>query len=369
MTKYVGLDVHSKMSVFVIQDEDGKIVGRGEIPTSAEGMRRLRDENGLPAGTKVALETGTVAFFAARKLSEVGLTPIVVDAHEVRIKAHRPTQKSDRRDALELCEGIRRNSYRSIVHVPPVSVARLRESLSRRRHFVRAQTSEVNAVKRLLRSEGLGQLARSLRTAAGWGKLAKALREHDPMLTTYVEHHRLVWQSAGEQIDKLEELLETQRAPFEQDVKRLQTVPGVGRIVALTAVAIFSDIGRFPSSKEAASYVGLVPSTHQSGDRHAHGKITKRGSTELRAMLCEAAHHAARRHNPLNPYFRKLCAKHGYKMAVVAVAHRLCRILYSMLKNRTDFDEGKLAVERGPFERKTQDLYRLRVVPITMSNA
>jgi hypothetical protein len=43
----------------------------------------------------------------------------------------------------------------------------------------------------------------------------------------------------------------------------------------------------------------------------------------------------------LNPYFRKLRAQHGYKMALIAVAHRLCRILYAMLKNRTDFDDGK----------------------------
>ncbi|HEY2663223.1 MAG TPA: hypothetical protein VGI47_02690, partial [Candidatus Binataceae bacterium] len=59
MTMYVGLDVHSKQSVFVIEDETGTVVARGEVPTSAEGMRRLRDEHRLPAGTQVALETGT----------------------------------------------------------------------------------------------------------------------------------------------------------------------------------------------------------------------------------------------------------------------------------------------------------------------
>jgi hypothetical protein len=61
----------------------------------------------LPPATPVALETGTVAFFVARQLVAIGLAPPVVDAHEVRLKAHRPTQKSDRRDAFELCEGLR----------------------------------------------------------------------------------------------------------------------------------------------------------------------------------------------------------------------------------------------------------------------
>jgi transposase len=369
MGMYVGLDVHSKQSVFVIEDDEGRIVARGEVPTSREGMERLRTEYVLPAGTAVALETGTVSFFVARELSRVELRPIVVDAHEVRLKAHRPTQKSDRRDALELCEGIRRGIYRTIVHVPPMEVGRLRESLSRRRHFVRLQTSEVNAAKRLLRSAGLGQLGRSLATEAGWEKLERSLKEKDKTLAMYVGQHRTVWRSAREQVKALEQALEVQQAPFAEQLERLQTVPGVGPIVATTTVAVFSDVGRFATAKEAASYAGLVPSSHQSGDRDRHGRITKKGSGELRAMLCEAAHHAARPHHPLNPYFRKLCAKRGYRMAVMAVAHRLCRILYSMLKNRTNFDVGKLAIEKGPFRRTAQHLYRLKAVSIATTDA
>ena len=64
-----------------------------------------------------------------------------------------------------------------------------------------------------------------------------------------------------------------------------------------------AQVSRFPSAKHAASYGGLVPSTFESGGRDAHGHIAKRGSSELRAMLCEAAHHARLRWHPLNPYF------------------------------------------------------------------
>jgi transposase len=54
--------------------------------------------------------------------------------------------------------------------------------------------------------------------------------------------------------------------------------------VASTAIAVFSTVGRFPDAKHAASYAWLVPSTYQWGEREAHGRITKRGSGELRAM-------------------------------------------------------------------------------------
>ena len=141
---------------------------------------------------------------------------------------------------------------------------------------------------------------------------------------------------------------------------RLQTVPGVGPIVSLTAVAVFSDVHRFPSAKHAASYAGLVPSTDQSGDRDTHGHITKRGSAALRIMLCEAAHHAQRPNHPLHPYFARLCAQRGYKMAVVAVAHRLCRILFALLRDGADFDVAKLAVEEGVFRRTTVQRFRLK---------
>src|SRR5881628_2408300 len=152
---YVGLDVHSRQSTFVIEDAAGRVTAQGEVPTTPAGLAHLRAAHRLPPETPVALETGTVAFFVARQLAAIGLAPQVVDAHEVRLKAHRPTQKSDRRDVFELCEGLRRGIYRTIVHVPPRPVARLRETLSRRRHFVRLETAQINAVKRLLRGAGL----------------------------------------------------------------------------------------------------------------------------------------------------------------------------------------------------------------------
>src|SRR5262249_55520642 len=169
---YVGLDVHSRESVFAIKRHDGELVARGTLPTTAPGLARLRDEHRLPQGTPVALETGTSAFFVARELARLDLAPVVIDAHEVRRKAHRPLQKSDRRDALALCEGLSRGFYQSVVHVPSLEIGALRTILSRRRHFIRIQVAEVNAVKRLLRGAGRDGACRArMRTDAHWERL------------------------------------------------------------------------------------------------------------------------------------------------------------------------------------------------------
>jgi transposase len=358
---YVGLDVHSRQSAFAIENGEGRVIAQGEVPTTPAALEGLRAAHHLPPGTPVALETGTVAFFVARQLASVGLMPVVIDAHEVRLKAHRPMQKSDRRDAVELCEGLRRGIYRAIVHVPCAAVLRLRATLARRRHFVRLQSAQVTTVKTLLRAAGLGRLSRSLGTEVGWAKVLATLAEHGE-LHAYATQHRALWRCAREQVATLEtDLAQQQQASFAEPLRRLQTIPGVGSIVASTALAVFADVDRFPDAKHAASYAGLVPATYQSGERDAHGRITKRGAAELRAMLCEAAHHASRPTHPLQPYFAALCARRGYKMAVVAVAHRLCRIMFAMLRDGRDFDIEKLAVERGPFKRTVVRLYRRKV--------
>jgi transposase len=113
------------------------------------------------------------------------------------------------------------------------------------------------------------------------GELERSLKEKDETLAMYVGPHQVVWRSARDQVEALEQALEVQKTPFAEQLERLQTVPGVGPIVATTAVAVFSDIRRFPAAKHAASYSGVVPSTHQSGDRDAHGRITQKGSGEL----------------------------------------------------------------------------------------
>jgi transposase len=364
MPIFIGLDVHSKLTSYEVQDGRGRVLAHGEVVTRPEGFEKLVRDHRIPKGTQVGLETGTVSFFVARILSALGLEPVVVDAHEVRLKAHRPNQKSDRRDAHAICDGIRTGIYRGLVHVPPHEIIVLRETLSRRRHFVRMRTRQVNAAKRLLRSYGLAHLSIRLGTALAWERLLARIPDSIPGLRRFVELHFKTWSTIQEQLVELDQLLEQHTEPFREKVDLLRTVPGVGPVVAATTVAVFSDVHRFPSAREAASYVGLVPSSHQSGDRDHRGHITKRGSSELRSMLTEAAQQASRVHHPLNPYFRKLCAKRGYRLAIVAVAHRLARILYAMLRDGRPFDIERAGVEvekSMPRPRKTAvRTYKLR---------
>src|SRR5436309_8392933 len=88
-----------------------------------------------------------------------------------------------------------------------------------------------------------GRLSRSLGSELGWAKVLAALAEHGDV-RAYVEQHRALWRCARAQIAPLEAALAEQQVAFAEPLRRLQTIPGVGPIVATTALAIFSEPGR-----------------------------------------------------------------------------------------------------------------------------
>ena len=173
-TVYVGLDVHSKMTVYVVEDAEGKVTAEGSAPTHREGIHSMIEKHALEAGTRVCMESGAQAGIVCDALAERGLIPVVVDALEVRKKARRMGQKTDRRDAFEICDGLRRDIWDSIVFMPSPAIRRLRRILSRRRHFVRLGTQQINAARFLFRIEGLSHKSPTCLTTAGGGEKGMA---------------------------------------------------------------------------------------------------------------------------------------------------------------------------------------------------
>ncbi len=364
MEMFAGLDVHSKSCTFVIQNAEGKVMASGEFDTTPEGIATWVSKHKLPKGTKIGMESGAVTPFVARRLIELELDAKIINAAEVRKKARRKKQKTDISDAAEICDGVRRDIYVSIVELPDAFAQALRDKLSERRHYIRARTREVNAVKGMMRKEGLGRLYRSLTSKTAFEKLLMLPQLTDSMKAC-IKRHLGLWTAANTQVDELDKELEELGEQKADTVARLQTVPGVGPVIALTSMAYFNNPKRFPNAKHAASYSGLIPQTYNSAERETYGHITKEGPAELRAMLCEAAHHAAKKNHPLNPIFHKLKTQKGYKVAVVAVAHRLARILWSMLKNETEFDAKKFSPQ--PSAAWDEVIDKAFVVPETIS--
>lgn len=118
---------------------------------------------------------------------------------------------------------------------------------------------------------------------------------------------------------------------------RLRTIPGVGLRTAEAVVAFIGDPQRFPNAKAVGRTFGLVPSQDQPGDRNRLGHITREGAPVVRRLVAEAAWQALRRSPTVRAYFERVQREDPQhkKIALVAAAHYLVRVVWALLKRGT----------------------------------
>lgn len=124
----------------------------------------------------------------------------------------------------------------------------------------------------------------------------------------------------------------------DDDVKRIMTAPGIDMVVAVGLMAAIGRIDRFDDPDKLVAYFGLNPSVRQSGDGPAyHGRITKRGRSNARHLLVEAAWQAVRAPGPLKAFYERVRARRGNHIAAVAVARKLTILVWHMLTKGEDY--------------------------------
>ncbi len=124
-------------------------------------------------------------------------------------------------------------------------------------------------------------------------------------------------------------------AAEDRRVRLLMTMTGVGYFTAMLVVSEVGDVGRFRGDKEFASWMGLTPSVHQSGERTRMGSVCGPGNRRLCWAMVEAAHTAVQHDLRLGGMYERVSRRRGNGCAVVAVAHEMARIMFFMLSRRT----------------------------------
>jgi transposase len=120
-------------------------------------------------------------------------------------------------------------------------------------------------------------------------------------------------------------------AATEDQAKLLMTMPGVDYYAAMILLSEIGDVKRFASPEKLASWVGLAPQVHQSGETHWTGHITRKGSKRARWILGQCAQ-SARQHDPrMREFYMRIERKHGSSKAIVAVARKMLSIMHVML--------------------------------------
>lgn len=137
-----------------------------------------------------------------------------------------------------------------------------------------------------------------------------------------------------------------------EEMRRLMTIPGVSVGTAAALWAAIGDIRRFSSARKLVAYLGLDPKVRQSGNEPArHGHISKRGNTQARALLVEAAWTAIRTPGPLRAFGQRVREHRGAQIAAVAVARKLVCIAWQMLIREEDYAHARPSLVRQKLRR------------------
>ncbi len=333
---YVGIDIHKRYSVCAAEDERGRLLGEARIEgNTADGFVQYLGR--LKGRSKVVIE----ACWNWGKLYDLleGLPQVeeVVLAHPLKTRLIADAQiKTDKPDARALAL-LLRGGFIARAHVPRPATRRRKELLRQRLYWSRLRTRLRNRVHALVdRQRDLSLPQCSDLFGRKGTRALEALELPAPDGQLLEEHLELLEVMRCQmQAQEKEIALANTNDPM---TKRLQSLPGVGPILAAVLAAEIDQIERFADASHLCAYAGLVPTTHASGGQVYHGRLLRGCDQWLRWAFIEAAWVAI----GCSPYFGEFYRRHRARgkpanTAITIVARRMCRIAWTLLHEDRDF--------------------------------
>jgi transposase len=384
-----GLDLHKRTVVAcrIVPGADGKPHKETRtFGTMTAELLDLADWLQAAGVTHAAMESTGVFWKPVYNLLEDQFTLLLVNAQHIKAV---PGRKTDVRDCEWIADLLRHGLLKPSF-VPDRPQRELRELTRYRTTLVRERTAEVNRLQKTLEganiklaavaSDIMGKSAREMVEAlvagdsdpAALAQFARGrLREKLPALEQALRgrfgaHQRFLVAQQLAHLDYLDEAIARVSAeiaerlrPFEDELTRLETIPGVGRRGAEIILAeIGTDMSRFPSAAHLAAWAGLAPGNNESAGKRQSGK-TRKGSPYLRTLLVEAGQAAGRtKETYLAAQYHRLAGRRGKKRAAVAVGHTILVIIYHLLKRGARYEE----LGGGYFDERDRQAVERRLV-------
>jgi transposase len=326
----VGLDVHWRRSSLEILNDNGKLDKRLTVHGSWQKLMQVIDEQ-IPRPFQISFEASCGYGYLHDELARRA-TRVVV-GHPGHMRAiFQSKRKNDRIDAGKIAKLLYVDMIPP-VHVPGVNIREWRGLIQTRRRLVEKRATCKNQVRSTLRSHGVQTPAK----LGLWTKKGRAF------LTTLEvpSAAQVILIVTLEQMDVLSKQIEIVEKALDRigashpGVQILMTIPGVGMRTAEAVMAYIDDVRRFSSLKCVGAYFGLVPCQDSSGAVNRLGHITRDGPSIVRKLLCEATHMAIRRSPTLRAWFERVMHDDPdrKKIAIVATAHHLVRVMTAMLRS------------------------------------
>ena len=334
-----GIDLHTRQMYICVMDREGNILVHRNIRNNDFAFF-LKLVEPYKDDLTVTCESCFVCFWLADACEDGGIKFVLAHAYYVKsIAANK--HKNDKEDARELAECLR-TSRIPPAYVCPRDLRPVRKLLRRRNKYVKNRAVLTGHSTCEVMAAGNQPLTISANSKERWQEGIRSSFDN-PVDSFTAEAELFMIESYDRIIMQMEQRIEKHARDFkQQDYRLLRTVPGIGKILALTILYETIDIKRFPSEKDFISYSRLVCGTNESGGKDFGGKGRKMGNPYLKWAFMQAAILCKRADPKLNAYFEKLNRQKGKHTANAVIAAKIARAVYFMLDRKTGFSNEML---------------------------
>ena len=335
MKLYGAIDLHSTNNVTVVIDEQDRVVYQKRLPNDlALILKELSVYQSELQG--IVVESTYNWYWLVDGLMAEGYK--VHLANTAAIQQYEGLKYTDDHSDARWLAHLLRLGVLPEGYIYPRADRPVRDLLRKRSQMVRQRTTNLLSIQNLLtRNTGSSMKANRVK-----GLDVQQVDEllPNPDLALALKANLSVMSSADEQVELLEQTV-TERVKLRPQFSFLKTVPGIGEILALTIMLETGDIRRFASVGNFASYCRCVGSQKISNGKKKGQGNTKNGNKYLAWAFVEAAHFAIRFNSKIKSFYQRKKAKTKIVVAIKAVAHKLCRACYYIMRDRVAFNITK----------------------------
>lgn len=331
----VGMDVHKASITGAIVDIKGNLQNKCKFKNSIEDMFKFVE--GLPPEfTEVGMESGTYIYPLYDALVEKGFKVRVAHAKKLR-RITQSAAKNDDKDAEDIARQLLVRDFPESF-ILNKEQRENRELIRMRIKIVQEQTRTKNRIRMFLARFNLKIKSRSPFTNIGIDELKslelpKYAKRSLEILIRELLFVKKEIKHIDEQLGQIEETL--------PEAKLLRTIPSIGQFSALTFLVELAEWKRFKNVKNLSAYIGMIPRMSGSANKMYFGRMRFDGNKSIRYAFNRAAENAIKmKSSEFYEYFTRLYPKKKRRTAVAAVAHKMLRVCYGVLRSGEPYKSG-----------------------------
>ena len=333
MKLYGAIDLHSNNSVMVVSDEQDQVLYNkrlpNDLPTILRALAPYRE-----ALQGIAVESTFNWYWLVDGLMEAGYTVHLVNTNAV--KTYDGLKFTDDEDDARHLAHLLRLGILPTGYIYPKELRAVRDLARKRLQLVRQRTAQILSLENLAQRNAGKDLSSKQATELEESQI-EILCGGDVHLALAMKSSLAVVRCLTEHILALEQAI-LKQVTLRPEFKKLRTVDGIGLIMGLTIMLETGDIGRFASAGHYASYCRCVNSRKLSNAKKKGEGNRKNGNKYLAWAYIEAAEYARRYNERVRRFFDRKKARTMGVIARKAIAHKLARACFYVMRDQVDFD-------------------------------